>query len=190
MNTIIAITGRRGSFKTCLMTALGYIDASSGRKVYSNYHLTYDYIPITLKEVAELPKWLYNATVLLDEIQVGADAREIFKPGNKGINTLATQLRKRRITLYYTTQKWTYPDKRLREQVDFQYHCEPIGNKYSATHASVYIYDRTLSLVDMEREAKVKVFPGHKYWGMYDTEEVITYDGEEEYGEEDLTDNN
>lgn len=171
---ISAITGRKGRGKTCLMTYFGYTDYVSGRKVYANYHTTFaDYI--TLKEVAALPDHLRGCTVLLDEVQKGADAREVFKPGNKGINDLATQLRKLDIMLYYTTQKWEYPDKRLREQAEQHIHCEttPEEGIFNLT-----LYDRTIpSFRDMVLEAEEFTFDGRPYFDMYDTDEIISFEG-------------
>lgn len=182
-NTITAITGWRGSGKTCFMTALLYQYHLQGFKVFANYHLHFPYTYITLKEVAELPDSLRNSVIGLDEIQVGADAREIFKAGNKGINKLVTQLRKRKCALFYTTQRWKYPDLRLRDQVNQHIHVEAVetydedDNKINGIMDLIY-YDRTLSIPDMIKNAKQIRFDGRRYFSLYDTDEIIEYDTE------------
>ena len=176
MYPITAILGRRGDGKTCFATFLAKLDSDRGRKIYANYHLfgiPYEYI--TLEKVAELPTWLHNATIILDEIQEGADSREIFKKGNKSLTKLATQLRKRQLTLYYTTQVFTMADKRIREQTDYIVECEKV-QKTNPTHFHIRVYDRELPFnTDMVNEF---IFHGEPIFKYYDTNEVIHYTGE------------
>jgi len=176
---IIGIHGWKGSGKTCLMTYLGYLDHKGGRKVYANYWTTYaDYI--SLKEVSKLPDYLHDATVMLDEVHVGADARAIFKPSNNEINKLATQLRKRRVILMYTTQKWTYPDKRLREQAELELECKKPREK-NPKYFRVIKRDRTIPTKrDRDALAEKFTFYGAPYFNMYDTDEVIDFEGNED----------
>lgn len=181
---ITGILGRRGDGKTLFMTALAKMDADSGRKVFANYHLKgMDYEYISLKQVAQLPSWLHDATVCIDEIQEGADAREIFKKGNKGITKLATQLRKRQITFYYTTQVFTMVDKRMREQTDYLIQVQKIQPE-NPTHFRVQIYDREIPYeTEMINDL---IFYGVPIFDYYDTREVVNFDpeAEEEQDEE------
>lgn len=174
-NTITAITGRRGSGKSLLLTSIMKWHYDHGYRVFTNmkgvkFPTTY----ITLKEAAELPDELHHAVLALDEMQVGADAREIFKAGNKGINKLATQLRKREIAFYFTTQVFKYVDKRLRGQVDEQIHC----NKTNVDGiVRLEYYDRTLPLQIMVQEAKILHRKDLRaFFDLYDTNEIIDYD--------------
>lgn len=175
MYPITAILGRRGDGKTCFATFLAKLDAARGRKIYANYTLIgIPYEKITLSQVAQLPEWLHDATIILDEIQEGADSREIFKSGNKQITKLATQLRKRKLTLYYTTQVITMVDKRMRQQTDYLVECEAT-DKVNPTHFRVRVYDRELPFnTDMINEF---IFNGEPIFKHYDTNEVIHYDG-------------
>jgi hypothetical protein len=173
---ITCILGTRGSGKTLFMTGLAHRYFSKDKcKIYANYHLTkipYQYI--TFAELATLPDDLYDAVVFLDEIQVGADSYEIFKKSNKSITTFATQLRKRRITLYYSTQVFTMATKRLRQQTNFIIECHPTSMNGVV---DVLIFDRALPF--QQQLIKQFEFDGRPFFGAYDTDEVIEFDGNE-----------
>ena len=168
---ISCVLGARGSGKTLFMTSLAYAYHKEGKKIYANYHLIdIPYKHITFEELAALPAELNDAIVLLDEIQIGADAYEVFKKSNKMITTFATQLRKRRITLFYSTQVFKMATKRLRDQTNFLMTCDhtqPPGfvkievYEYIAYHSHEYIKTITHNLTP--------------FFDAYDTDEVITY---------------
>lgn len=171
----MGILGQRGGGKTLLMTHLAYMDYEINKSlIVSNYHLNFDYKYMTLSELAELPDWLKDATVCLDEIQVGADSRSVFAKGNKSISTLATQLRKRNITLYYTTQLLGQVDKRLREQTDYIIITKPL-DKNKPGWFRLEIYDKRTDFILGE-----KFFWGKETFQLYNTNEVILYEGEKD----------
>lgn len=173
---ITCILGVRGSGKTLFMTGLAHrYYLQDGVKIFANYHLKkipYQYI--TFKELSTLPDYLYDAVVFLDEIQVGADSYEIFKKSNKAITTFATQLRKRRITLYYSTQVFTMATKRLRQQTNFIIECHPTGNNGLV---DILVFDRGLPF--QQQLIKEFLFDGRPFFGAYDTDEVIEFEGNE-----------
>lgn len=168
---ITAILGQRGSGKTLFMTYLAHQYHAEGKKIFSNFQLKkIPYTPITFSELAKLPEWLYDGVVFLDEIHIGADSYEVFKKSNKMITTFATQLRKRRITLFYSTQVFKMATKRLRDQTNFLMTCDhtqPPGfvkievYEYIAYHSHEYIKTITHNLTP--------------FFDAYDTDEVITY---------------
>jgi GTPase SAR1 family protein len=168
---ITAVLGQRGSGKTLFMTYLAHKYHSEGKKIFSNYELKkIDFTHITYEELAELPEWLYDGVVFLDEIHMGADSYEVFKKSNKMITTFATQLRKRRITLYYSTQVFKMATKRLRDQTNFLLTCDhtqPPGfvkiQVYEYIAYTEHTYIKTISLNLSQ------------YFNSYDTNEVITY---------------
>lgn len=153
------------------MTWLGYLDYQKGRKIIANYELGYDYTYMKLEDVVKLPPELQNATVLLDEIQEGADARTFFKKSNMALSTLAKQLRKRNIVLYFTTQRFKEVDIRLREQTDIIVFTRPLGKGFF--YVEVYEYKG-----GQEKLAHFQ-FDGRQVFQYYDTEEIITYSEED-----------
>jgi hypothetical protein len=86
------------------------------------------------------------------------------------ITTFATQLRKRRITLYYSTQVFKMATKRLRDQTNFLLTCDhnqPPGfvkiEVYEYIAYSAHNYIKTLQ------------YNLTSFFNAYDTDEVITY---------------
>ena len=173
---IFCVLGDRGAGKTCLMTRMAYhYSKIDGLKIYSNFHLKdIPYTPISFAQLAQLPDYLYNAIVLLDEIQIGADAYEIFKRSNKAITKFATQLRKRKITLYYSTQVFTMATKRLRQQTNYIIECN------TTEHNGIFnikTFDKNLP--PKQQFINEFIFDGRPYFNMYDTDEVIDFGDEE-----------
>jgi len=118
-SSVIGILGRRGHGKTTILAMLGEHDSSNNKKVIANFYLSFPYIHMSFADIIELPEELQNATVLLDEMQVGAGAREALKKTNQTINKFITQLRKRNILLIYSTQNFMFIDKSIRSQTDY-----------------------------------------------------------------------
>jgi len=118
---VTAILGVRGAGKTLLMAALAESYRLEGFEIVANFHLKrIDYKYATFEEIATLPDWLANKIVLMDEIQVGADSYEFLNKRVKKLTTdFVTQLRKRKIQLFYTTQVFTQTAKRMRMQTNF-----------------------------------------------------------------------
>jgi KaiC/GvpD/RAD55 family RecA-like ATPase len=168
---ISCVLGVRGSGKTLFMTSLAYKYAATGKKIIANYHLIdIEYTYMTFEEISKLPDELYNAVVLLDEIQIGADSYEIFKKSNKMITTFATQLRKRKIVMYYSTQVFTQTTKRLREQTNYIIQVENTNQKGIS---KISVFDREKFLD--EQHLKSFVFDGRPYFNYYNTDEVVKY---------------
>jgi len=167
---ITCVLGERGSGKTLFMTFLAYQYYLEGKKIFSNYHLKeIPYTYITFKELASLPDEINNAVVFMDEIQIGADSYEIFKRSNKMITVFATQLRKRKITLYYSTQVFTMATKRLRQQTNFIIMCLPMKHP-GLVNSEVWEYSGINTKYLKSINLDLKEFFIH-----YDTDEVISF---------------
>lgn len=169
---VVCILGRRGSGKTCLMTAIAVDEyRATKRRVFANYHIKG--IPadiITFAELMDLPEYLTNAIVLLDELQVGADSYETMSKSNKAINTFVTQLRKRKVTLYYTTQVFTQITRRVRLQTNFIFQLNETPTP-GITHLQVaeYIPGAPSTIIRDE------MLDLREYFKYYDTDEVIHF---------------
>lgn len=158
------------------MTFLATQYHKEGRKIYSNYHLkNIPYKSMTLKEMSELPDELTNAVVLMDELHVGADSYDFMKSSSKAFYTFATQLRKRKVNWYYTTQIFTQVAKRIRMQTDYLITLE---NTKQESIFKTTIYDRRKEY-DLNEPIQQFFFDGKEYFKEYDTDEVILF-GEED----------
>lgn len=170
MTEVIGIVGDRGAGKTCLMTALLYIDSQLGNKIICNYKVKFPAKYMSFKKVATLPKEIISATLGFDELGVGADSREFFKKRNADIGKLITQIRKRKCLLYYTVQRLNLIDKRIRQQTDLFFLME------KTEHEGIF----TLTVIKANTGELVQKtnFDGSKVWDFYDTTELITLDGD------------
>lgn len=118
-SSVVGILGRRGHGKTTLLTIIGEDDCNKGKKIITNYEVSFPHTEMAFEDIVLLPDSLQDCTLLLDELQVGASARTALKKDNQNINKFITQLRKRNIVLYYTTQIFKLVDKDIREQTDY-----------------------------------------------------------------------
>lgn len=129
-SSVNAILGRRGTGKTTVLAHIGEIDQSLGKKIVCNFDVSYPHIYMDFSEIILLKSEdLQDCTLLLDELQIGAGGRDAFKYSNKQINKFITQLRKRNIMLYYTTQIFKFVDINIRRQTDFIMLIEKIDNQ-------------------------------------------------------------
>ena len=169
---ITAILGDRGAGKTCFMTALAAAYHKEGKKIFTNYHLfDIPYQKITLKEMVELPEWLNNSVVLIDEIHVWADAYDFMGKPARALATFATQLRKRKVNWYYTTQVFTQAPLRVRRQTNY---FMVMQNTKGKGIFKCQVIDRFNN--DIINEFN---FDGKPFYDKYDTDEVITVEKED-----------
>ena len=169
---VVGIIGDRGAGKTCLMTALLYIDYRLGFPIVANYSLNFKANYMGFAKVATLPESLRGTTIGIDELGIGADSREFFKKRNSDIAKLITQLRKRQCLFYYTVQRLNLIDKRIRQQTD----------KYilmEATNTEGIFIMRMLNGWNSDLLYKSK-FNGKPFFDMYDTNEIIELEDKEE----------
>jgi hypothetical protein len=169
---IAAIIGDRGSGKTCFMTFLAVKYHKEGRKIFTNYTLhNIPHTKITLKQMSELPDELTNAVILMDELHMGVDSYDFMKSSSKAFYTFATQLRKRKVAWYYTTQIFTQVAKRIRNQTDYLITMENTKKEHIF---KANVYDRK-NFNDLINHF---TFDGSDYFDEYDTDEVIQFGDE------------
>lgn len=172
---IVVIIGWRGDGKTAFMTYLAGMSHDAGVPIYANYDL---YFPgfvnkpvfeggnhTSLEEASELPEWLHACDVFLDEVQEGADSRAIFKSSNKGLSKLTSQLRKRQINLFATTQNWKKLDIRIRRETDYVLEVQQTLPDFS----QITIWDMRTELPEDRKYFYLPIV-----YGLYDTYELIS----------------
>lgn len=167
---IICILGNRGAGKTLLMTALAKDSFITEKKnIFANYTLKgFHYRSIKVSELGKFPDWLTDGIILIDEMQVGGDAYNFLHKNVKGMTDFITQIRKRRLTFIYTTQRFRTVTKRLRDQTDFIYECEEGLTKG----------DVILEIHDLHKPDDLSFVSKHElslqaYFKNYDTNEII-----------------
>lgn len=178
---ITAILGNRGAGKTCFMTFLAHEYHQKGKRIFANYHLVdIPYTYMSFKKMATLPEELNDALVLTDEMHMGADSYDFMKAGSRAFATFATQLRKRRVYWYYTTQIMTQVAKRVRTQTDY---IIAMNNTKKKGVFEVSVYDRHDYDELFGTPKNTFKFNGEPYFKFYDTNEVVLFDPDEDSDE-------
>lgn len=138
----------RGNGKTATLTYIGYTDFLKGREIFSNFEvdfLTYNHEAkkeflkketweqeellsrIHIMSVQEITDTILNsdigkfpngATVLITEIQTVLNSLGEKSSVIKFVDKMVSQTRKRRVDIYYDTQRYGNVHKRLRVQTD------------------------------------------------------------------------
>jgi hypothetical protein len=173
---LIAIIGNRGSCKTLFMTHIAVEEAKLGRKIFSNYHLMgIPYERYTYDMLEKLPEKMQDGIILMDEIQMGSDSYEFLSKKARSITTLITQMRKRNLTVYMTTQNFRMVTKRMRDLTDYIYVMENVkdqNNKIIKGMAKASLFDAKTSEYS-NNALKKYIFDGRKYFKNYNTREII-----------------
>lgn len=204
MSKLIGILGDRGAGKTLFMTYLLRQDHIRNGRVVANYHLYFpedgkhDPIYLPFKKIAKLPPQLRDASVGLDELQIGTDSRRSLSDDNIMLTKLVTQMRKRNLDVYYTTQRYNMIDKRIKNQTDYlilmeRYPClddtdeDEMKNTTNPRAGMWFRYQvldneflDTLNKGDDDGWRYFKA--GKAMFDLYDTTEIIDYDEEGEEG--------
>jgi len=177
---IIAFCGKMGSGKTLSMTYFARMMQERGRDIISNYTLNFKHRLISKKEIQEYGKTkgasLKDVMMLIDEAQTMLDCRQHQK--NRIITYFILQTRKRGCDLAYTSQQFANVEKRLRENTDLIFECNPVKNKkgeleyIQLTHFNYHGRD-TFSA---NAVTYLKVTP--ELFKLYDSYEIIDYDTE------------
>lgn len=158
---LVGVMGKMGGGKTRFMTIIGvYMHKMTGAPIYANYSLFgIDYTKVnSLKELWEIN----SGIVLLDELWLSMDAR-MWKD-NVNVTRFINQTRKKKITLFYTTQHIRQIELRTRNATDVLVFCEngntvtfidyqymEIGRKFMFDNPSVFnaLYDTFETLQPM-----------------------------------------
>lgn len=166
--------GRRGAGKTATMVKDAYIEYMRGRRVITNMESLSFGEYMTNEDIKGLNKdsQIYNAVILIDELQIFFDSRRSMKKGNVDFSYFVQQTRKRNIDILGTTQFSNTVEKRLRDHTDIT-----VRPKYLEKYNLIEVtyYDET-SLEDagvIEPEYRTVVYNPEQIFNMYSTENLI-----------------
>jgi len=134
---VTAITGPRGAGKTLLATFLGLIDMKRGRPCMANYLIEGDVrrsgkimhvksLSLSFDMLLELNENLQRCICSIDEINLWFAAIRAMSNANRIFAIFMQMLRKRQMSLYYTTQNFKWADPTIRWQTDIQIACQDL----------------------------------------------------------------
>lgn len=155
---LVGVMGKMGAGKTRFMTIMGaYMQRMTHAPVYANYSLfgvPYTHIN-SLKQMWDIECGI----LLLDELWLSMDSR-LWKD-NVAVTRFINQTRKKKITLFYTTQHIRQIEMRTRLATDVLVYCEK-GN--------------TVTFIDYQYQeiGRKFVFPNpHLFNRLYNTFETL-----------------
>src|SRR4029077_18765483 len=120
--------------KTLFLTAVGFNDYNSKRKIFSNYDLKFPYKNYDLEDllsISTMEMEISPKTVLMQEASKWFDARRSGRRENVLLSSFTGQSGKRDIDIYYDDQFITRIDRGLRDITDFSFvsNCIRDGDK-------------------------------------------------------------
>lgn len=130
---IRGILGDKGSCKTLFAVFLAKKTVDAGGQVASN--ISSLQIPQTYTKFSDAAtiiekglgrQVLGGKTILFDELGKGADSYEFIARTPRKLSELVFEIRKYGSIMYYTAQRLGTVTKRIREQTDYFFICEPI----------------------------------------------------------------
>ena len=173
---IIGLVGDKGSGKTLFLRALAQEFHNEKLNVYANFQIFgIDYTHINFTYLADLPDNLRDGVILLDEAQMGLDAYKWYDKQSTKLSKLFTQLRKRNLEIVYSTQRWPTVNYRVRDITDYIFAFE--AGRDSEDHlikgTSLISISNRSRATRADPAYKQLIFDGRKYFGMYNTDEII-----------------
>jgi len=155
-----------------------------GKKIYSNFNLKFpdgkkaEHLTIDL-----LTPELNNCVVLIDEAYAWLESRTSMKSLNRYMSYILFQSRKRDLDIYLTTQLTSSIEMRFQNLADHLITARFI-NAHSVYSKKMFQYDvlsYTPSGKMIKRIFTIDFDKARKYFGLYDTREVIAVDKEKDY---------
>jgi hypothetical protein len=185
---IIAFIGDIGSGKTLSMVKYMLDMGKKGSELFVNFKLMFPKNIIVKyldnKFFSDYTKSKFDikkSIVAIDECHVYFDSRNAMSKRNKMFSKFVTQSRKRTVNLIFTTQDKNpelflasgQVELRLRKLTDFIIFCECIkkgGKKFIVQHlCDHYGFEKSRT-----------VYEASPYYPLYDTDEIISFDEDEE----------
>lgn len=170
-NFVISITGIKGSGKTLVLTLLLYLDYLRGRKIYTNFPVSFPFEFIDIQKMVDLNIELENCTIGLTELHAIADSRLSGKKQNILMSYFVLQSRHRHVNFYYDSQFGGQVDKRIRTNVDVDIVCENLYFDYDNDGLNdtfrIVIHDRRFGFYQQ------KYFYGKPIFQMYNGNVII-----------------
>lgn len=189
---IAGIFGNLSSGKTLLgvKTIFEEKQKNPNLKIISNIYLKMDYDQLDLEgllsKVAEDKEYFRNAVLFIDEIHNLVDARKSTSNLNVDFTRFVTQIGKLNCNMIFTSQIFSSQiDLRLRELCDVLFFCKRVNEKGQAMILRerkvnekififvTYFFKEFGGLVFKQGKF---VFSPEKYYGLYDTEEIVVLD--------------
>lgn len=166
--------GSRGKGKTLTMVSDALKYYLKGYRILTNIQTLKFGEKVNAQFILSLNRdsQLFNAVLVIDEIELFFDSRNFSRPENKTFSYFLQQIRKRNVEILCTCQYIDLVDKRLRQQLDnmaYPKYDEKTG------YCGVHFYDIT-KLEDFEItniSPSLRVYDARRIFNLYDTSEMF-----------------
>lgn len=166
----ISFEGGLGSGKTLGMTYMLYLEHKMyHKKIFANYKLNFPFERLDLNKLVDNLPQLNDVAIGGDELYVFIDSRLSGSKKNRIFSYFALQTRKRKVTLYFTSQFLDQVDKRLRRLVDYRIICSRVS-----LDPALFKYD-VFNLQEFPPTMTTFYLQGEKVWDLYSTDEIIDF---------------
>jgi len=193
---VTGITGPRGSGKSLLLAYLQVMNMKHGRRVVSNIDIggpvkRYGKIvevkseTLSFDALLSLSDALEECVVAIDEINLWFPSMRAMANANRIAGILAQLIRKRNISLCYTTQNFKWLDNMIRWQTDLLISCQDVfhtpAGKEEGIGRGEYIrfvaIDRSGYLTgvpyDISGKYNTGILEAKPVWSYYKTKHVV-----------------
>lgn len=123
-NLVVSISGVKGSGKTLILTLLLYLEYLSGKKVYTNYDVSFPHEYLDIDKLISLDKELTNSVIGITELHMICDSRRSGSKQNINFSYFILQSRHRSVNFYYDSQFNRQVDIRIKQNTDINIVCE------------------------------------------------------------------
>lgn len=170
-NFVVGIKGFKGSGKTLILCLLLYFEYLSGKKIYTNFPVTFPHEILDINKLIDLDENLENCAIGITEMQVIADSRRHGKKQNLLMSYFVLQSRHRSVNLYYDTQFDHQVDKRIRDNVDVDIVCENLYIDSDGDGKNDLF--RIITFNRRFNKHKENIVYAKPFWDMYDGKVII-----------------
>lgn len=181
---IHVVIGRQGSGKTLFLVSKAYEYYKKGKTVYSNVALNFPYRKLNYDDIVNCR--LGDGVVIIDEIHLLLPSRNSMSTRSRIIcDNFLSQIRKRGLSLYCTSQYERKIDCRIRDEKDYLYFCSKYAYERGVWSEVMHNQDlpkKTPIIIKLEA---TEIFSGHTielsfkgndYFNLYNTKEIIKVD--------------
>ena len=145
--TCVGVIGKPRTGKTLYLTMIGYFDYLAGRKIYSNYTLSFPHVKYDIDDLLSISTMemdLDPKTVLMQEASKWFDARRSGRNENVLLSSFTGQSGKRNIDIYYDDQFLSRIDRGLRDITDYSFisNCMRVNPNDSQSQPLIFEYER------------------------------------------------
>lgn len=176
-----AVTGFKGSGKTCYTTARLCDAYQEGQSIYSNYTLEFPYHPLHMEDFIEDMMELENLTMAVDEAQLYFDCRMSSSKRNRLFSYMMLQSRKRHVDIVLTSQQLANLDIRIRRNLDYLYECVPMVSNGSGKYRKATVEEIEARVIEKvyiretnyaQETVKAFLFDPSPYFALYNSDEL------------------